>query len=163
MKVEKDKVVFISYTLASVEDSNQVVGQATEREPFAYIHGHEFALPALEQRLEGLSVGDLFDFVLTPEEGFGEYYEDNTVDYPLQAFKDQDYPTDALKIGEIVPLQDEDGYPLDGIITFMDDKIVTIDFNHPFAGRNLHYKGKVLGIRNATPEEILQGIVKGIH
>jgi FKBP-type peptidyl-prolyl cis-trans isomerase SlyD len=162
MKVEKDKVVFISYTLSSLEDNHQIVGQAPATEPFAYIHGHNFALPALEKRLEGLSVGETFDFVLSPEEGFGEYYEDNTIDYPLQAFKDQNYPEELLKIGEIVPLQDEDGYPLDGVITFIDDKIVTIDFNHPFAGRSLHYKGKILDIRDATPEEILQGIVKGI-
>jgi|JI8StandDraft_2_1071088.scaffolds.fasta_scaffold02582_5 FKBP-type peptidyl-prolyl cis-trans isomerase SlyD len=162
MKVEKDKVVFISYTLSSVEDNHQVVGQAPATEPFGYIHGHEFALPALEQRLEGLSKGDSFDFILTPEEGFGEYYDDNTIDYPRQAFTDQNYPEELLKVGEVVPLQDEDGYPLDGIITFIDDKIVSIDFNHPFAGRNLHYQGKVLDVRNATPDEILQGIVKGM-
>lgn len=162
MKIEKDKVVYISYTLSSVDDDHQIVGHAPATEPFAYIHGHEFALPALEQHLEGLSKGDSFDFILTPEQGFGEYYEENMVDYPLQAFKDQNYPEELLKIGEIVPLQDEDGYPLDGVITAIDDKVVTIDFNHPFAGRNLHYQGKVLDVRNATSEEILQGIVKGM-
>ncbi|KOY85760.1 hypothetical protein AD998_05965 [bacterium 336/3] len=162
MKIEKDKVVYISYTLSSVDDGHQVVGQAPATEPFAYIHGHEFALPALEKHLEGLSKDDSFDFILTPEEGFGEYYEDNMVGYPLQAFRDQNYPEELLKIGEIVPLQDEDGYPLDGVIISIDDEMVTIDFNHPFAGRNLHYQGKVLDVRNATSEEILQGIVKGM-
>ena len=162
MKVEKDNVVFISYTLSSVEDQ-QVVGQATASEPFGYIHGHQFALPALEEKLEGLQVGDTFDFILHPSEAFGEYYEDNTVQYPLKAFTDQNYPEELLAVGEIVPLQDEDGYPLDGVITAIDGEFVSIDFNHPLAGRVLHYQGKVLDVRAATAEELLQGVVKGIR
>jgi FKBP-type peptidyl-prolyl cis-trans isomerase SlyD len=162
MKVAKDQVVFISYTLSSVEDQ-QVIGHAPASEPFGYIHGHQFALPALEEKLEGLQAGDSFDFILHPDEAFGEYYEDNMVKYPLKAFLEQDYPQDLLQIGEIVPLQDEDGYPLDGIITEIDAESVTIDFNHPLAGRVLHYQGKVLDVRAATAEELLQGVVKGIQ
>jgi FKBP-type peptidyl-prolyl cis-trans isomerase SlyD len=162
MKVEKDNVVFISYVISSLDDQ-QVVGQATAAEPFGYIHGHQFALPALEERLEGLHVGDTFDFILHPDEAFGEYYEDNTVKYPIKAFRDQDYPEELLVVGEIVPLQDEDGYPLDGIITEIDSEFVHIDFNHPLAGKVLHYQGKILGIRPATAEELLQGVVKGIN
>lgn len=160
MKVEKDKVVFMSYTLESVEDK-EIVGQATSSEPFGYIHGHHFILPILESRIEGLSIGEHFDFQISSEEGFGEYYEDNIVKYPLQTFKDQDYPDQMIALGELVPMQDEEGYPIDGVITEIDGEFITIDFNHPFAGRSLRYQGVVVGIRDATADEILQGVVKG--
>lgn len=162
MKVEKDKVVFISYTLSSVEDQ-QVVGHAPASKPYGYIQGNGFVLPALEEKLEGLQVGDSFDFILHPSEAFGEYYEDNVVQYPIKAFQDQNYPQELLVVGEIVPLQDEEGYPLDGVITAIDEEFVTLDFNHPLAGRALHYQGKIIDVRAATAEELLQGIVKGIE
>jgi len=74
MKIEKDKVVFISYTLSSVTDQ-QVIEHIPASKPFGYIQGQNSTLPAFEEKMEGLEVGAEFDFILHQEEAFGEYYE----------------------------------------------------------------------------------------
>lgn len=162
MQVAKDKVVFITYTITSLDDQ-MVIEHIPASKPYGFLYGNHFVLPAMEEKLLGLAVGDSFDFILPPQEAFGEYDEEGVVVFPISEFLQSNFPQEYLKIGEIVPLQDEEGYPVDAVITEIDDEFVTLDFNHPLAGRTLHYQGKILDIREATTEELTQGIVKGFQ
>lgn len=161
MKVEKDKVVFIAYTITSLDDQT-VIEHVPEAKPYGFLCGSHFVLPAMEEKLFGLQTGDSFDFILPPQEAFGDYDEEGVMQYPIQELLDNHFPEEMLKVGEILPLQDEEGFPVDAVITEIDDEFVTLDFNHPLAGRTLHYQGKIVAIRDATPEELMQGVVKGI-
>ncbi|MCS6795774.1 MAG: peptidylprolyl isomerase [Raineya sp.] len=162
MQVAKDKVVFITYTITSLDDQ-MVIEHVPTSTPYGFLCGNHFVLPAMEEKLLGLSVGDSFDFILTPQEAFGDYDEEGVMQYSIEEFLENGFPQEMLKVGEIVPLQDEEGFPVDAVITEIDDEFVTLDFNHPLAGRTLHYQGKILDIRDATPEEIMQGVVKSIQ
>ncbi len=162
MQVSKDKVVFITYTITSLDDQT-VIEHIPPSKPYGFLYGNHFLLPAMEEKLLGLSVGDSFDFILPPQEAFGEYDEEGVVVFPISEFLQNNFPQEYLKVGEIVPLQDEEGYPVDAVITEIDSEFVTLDFNHPLAGRTLHYQGKILDIREATAEELNQGVVKGFQ
>lgn len=162
MQVAKDKVVFISYTITSLDDQ-MVIEHVPASTPYGFLYGNHFVLPAMEEKLLGLAVGDSFDFILPPQEAFGEYDEEGVVVFPISEFLQSNFPQEYLKVGEIVPLQDEEGYPVDAVITEIEGEFVTLDFNHPLAGRTLHYQGKILDIREATAEELTQGVVKGFQ
>ena len=70
MEIGTNKVVELSYEL---EVDGKIVDRAGEERPLDYIHGTKMLLPKFESELEGKTAGDLFEFTLTPEEGYGEY------------------------------------------------------------------------------------------
>ena len=159
MSIQKDKVVILSYTLKVA--TGQVVDKATEDQPFAYIHGLGNALPAFEERLEGLAPGADFDFVLSVEDGYGEYEDGYVRDFDINMFKGEGVPPDLLTVGNIIPMQDQYGNPLEGEIVEITNEAVTLDFNHPLAGEELHFSGRILEVRDATNEELQHGHVHG--
>ncbi len=157
MKIGNQKVVAISYTLRVA--NGQIVDEANTQRPFAYLHGAENVLPQFEANLAGLAVGDAFDFKLSAADGYGEYDEEFVHEFDRQMFAQ--VPADMLEIGRILPMQDQYGNPLDGEIVEIADTKIVLDFNHPLAGEELHFVGKVLNIREASTEEMQHGHVHG--
>ena len=60
----------------------------------------------------------------------------------------------VLKVGNTLPMSDDQGNTMNGKIVSYNNETVTMDFNHPLAGQSLHFSGEVLNVRQATPEEI---------
>lgn len=159
MKAAPDTVVKIAYELRT-EPQGQIMDSATKDAPFSFLFGHNNVLEQFEKNLEGLIAGNQFNFVLTPEQGYGEYEEEAVILLDKSVFShDGTIMEDLLFVGNIVPLQDQFGNPFQGRIVNLQDDTVTVDLNHPFAGKTLYFSGEVVEVREAHPVEIEHGHV----
>lgn len=159
MKAANDTVVKITYQLRT-EPNGEVMDAADETQPFTFLFGHSNVLDGFEKNLEGLIAGNQFNFELSATDGYGEYDTEAVVHLDKSVFAvDGVVQDDMLFVGNIVPLQDQHGNPFQGrVIEIADDK-VTIDLNHPFAGKPLFFSGTVLEVREANQVEIEHGHV----
>lgn len=159
MQISPNKVVSLSYTLKL--SSGEVADQTSEELPFTFIHGVGQTLASFDQNLEGLKAGDSFNFSLTSEEAYGNKEVGNIVELPKKIFSGPDVPPDLLTIGNLIPMQDQDGNPMDGRLMEVLDETVKMDFNHPLAGEALHFEGNIIEVREATADELDHGHVHG--
>lgn len=144
-------VVTMHYKLAL--DGGQVIDQSEGEEPLAYLHGAQNIVPGLEEALTGKSVGDSFDVSVPAEKGYGPRAEEAVQTVPRSAFPDGS----ALEAGVSFQATDQNDRPIMGTIEAVTDDTVTVDFNHPLAGRNLNFSIEVVGVRAATEEETSHG------
>ncbi len=160
MKVENNKVISVSYELRIKGKDGDIADLAYDDSPLNFIFGTGVMLPQFEENLSNLSVGDPFDFMISGEEGYGKRNEDYVSNMPKHVFE-QNGKIEAglLDIGNIIPMQDENGNHFEGKVVSMIDDIVRIDFNHPLAGEDLYFTGKILNIREATKQELDHGHV----
>lgn len=156
MKISTNKFVSLSYDLNVGEDEErELMERATEENPLEFIYGTNSMLEAFEKNLDGLTEGDSFDFVLAPDEAYGEYDDEAIVDLPRNIFEqDGKLNEEVIFEGNIVPMMDTNGNRLNGSVVEVKDDVVKMDFNHPLAGETLNFSGKVLAVRESTPEEI---------
>ncbi len=157
MNISKDKVVELEYELTVdgkiVDKTSDMTG------PLDYIHGEHMLLPKFESELEGLEPGDEFAFILSPAEGYGEYDPKHKFDIPKSSFEaDGVLREDLLQVGKVIPLLNSSGAVVQGKIDAISEDKVTMDFNHPMAGKTLNFKGKVLTVRDATEKELTEGL-----
>ncbi len=162
MKVGKNKVVTLTYTLRLDDNNGDIVQQVTEERPFVHLFGVGTLLPKFEENLEGLESEGEFEFGLTPADGYGEFTEEAILELEKKIFeRDGVIDEELLKIGNMITMQDQEGRPIDGrVLEIKDDKVI-MDFNHPLAGKNLHFSGVVIEVREATDEELSHGHVHG--
>ena len=152
--VAADTVVSIHYTLTL---EGQVVDSSDGREPLQYLHGHGNIVPGLESQIAGRRLGDRFNAEVAPEDGYGIHDPDRVVQAPRGAFPDDV----ELAPGMQFQTEDEDGDPMTVVVTAVGDEEVTIDTNHPLAGKTLSFDIQVAAIRAATSEELEHGHVHG--
>jgi len=158
MVIEKQKVVSVTYQLNVNETDGEVVETVNKDKPLTFLYGAGNMLEKFEENIQGLQQGDQFDFKIPSEEAYGQASEDAIVDLPLNVFEiEGEIDHDLLKIGNYIPMQDQQGNRLDGIVLEVGDEKVKMDFNHPLAGDDLFFKGEVLEVRDATHDEINQG------
>ena len=162
MKIENQKVVTLQYDLF-VDGENgteELMEKATAEAPLVYCHGEGMMLPAFEHAMEGLEDGASFDFRIPCEEAYGEYDTDGVLELDKTLFYNGDGEFDAERVfvGAIVPMNTADGQIINAQIAEITKDKVTIDLNHPLAGENLHFVGKVLNIR-----EVTEGELKALH
>lgn len=162
MKIEKNKVVSLTYNLRKDSHEGDMVESVNEEVPLEFIFGQGMMLQKFEENLTGMVQGDDFKFELTSQEAYGEYSNENVFDLPKKNFEiDGKIEDGVLAVGNIIPLQDQQGNRFDGTIKEVKDESVVMDFNHPMAGQSLFFTGKVIGIREATAEELDHGHVHG--
>lgn len=156
MKISQNKSVSLSYDLHVGEgDERELMERATPENPLQFIFGTNSMLPAFEKELDDLEEGAAFDFVLSPEDAYGEYVDENVVELPKNIFEvDGKIDEKVVFEGATLPMMDSNGNRLNGSVVAVGDNTVTMDFNHPLAGETLHFSGKVLDVKEATPEEI---------
>ncbi len=156
MEIRKNSVVSLSYTLTVEED---VVETVKADSPLKFIFGTGYLLPKFEENVLGKKVGDKFDFLLSAKEGYGEVSDDAIVELPKDMFMvDGKVEEGLLTLGNVLPMQDSDGNRLQGTIEEIKDDVIVMDFNHPLAGSELHFQGEVVEVREATPQELLDGL-----
>ncbi len=159
MQIDKNKVVSLTYTLTL--QNGEVADTATEQSPFVFIHGIGQTLPHFDHGLSGLKAGDEFGFEIEAEHAYGVSNEENKISVPREVFAGPDVPADVLQIGKMIPMQDNHGNPMNGIILGFDDKEVRLDFNHPLADQKLNFKGKIISVRESSADEQSHGHVHG--
>jgi FKBP-type peptidyl-prolyl cis-trans isomerase SlyD len=151
MKIAKDSVVSIEYRLHLGD--GEVVDESEPGEPLEYLHGHDEIVPGLEKALEGKSKGEALKIVVSPAEGYGDIDPDGIEEVPRSEF-----PADMeLRPGAILSATDEDDEETDFMVKEVKGDTIVVDFNHPFAGKTLHFEVKVQGVRAATKEELEHG------
>jgi len=154
MKIAKDKVVSIDYTLTN--DNGQVLDTSDGREPLAYLHGHGNIIPGLEEELTGKEAGDKMDVTVPPEKAYGARNEQLMV----QVDKSQFDPNVELKPGMEFQTQDQNGVHYFRLDKIMGDTVL-LDANHPLAGETLKFAVEIKDVREATKEELEHGHVHG--
>jgi FKBP-type peptidyl-prolyl cis-trans isomerase SlyD len=164
MKIDKDTVVSVEYHLSSSMQGGpeNLVEQTSPEHPFVFLYGGGNLLPDFENFLKGKTSGDAFDFRIEAVKGYGLPQEDYIVNIDKQAFfVDGKFDEGRVKVGNELQMNDHEGNVLVGIVTQIEEEKVTMDFNHPLAGHDLHFIGKVLEVRAASQEEIDHGHVHG--
>jgi FKBP-type peptidyl-prolyl cis-trans isomerase SlyD len=152
MKVEQNKVVSLSYRLEADGNEIEVV---TKEKPMQFMYGVGYLLPKFEKQIENMSAGDKFDFVLQAGEAYGEIDEQAIMELPKNIFEiDGKFDEQFVQIGKNIPMQDQDGNRLYGIVESIDNAAVTMNFNHPLAGCVLHFAGEIENVREASPEDL---------
>ena len=159
MKAAPNTVVKTTYELRT-EPNGEVRDAADEQNPFAFLFGYGNVLDHFEKNLAGLVAGNQFSFILAPEDGYGEYDEQAVVQLDKNIFSVEGVlQDDMLQVGNVVPLQDQNGNPFQGRIVNISDDKVTVDLNHPFAGKTLYFSGSVVEVREANQVELDHGHV----
>lgn len=156
MKVEKDKVVSLTYELTV---DGKTADKATEEKPLDYIHGNHMLLPKFEAEVDGLEPGGEFAFTLTPEEGYGVHDPSRIFNLPMESFMiDGRIPEGLLVEGRVIPMMNQNGQIVQGTVAGFEGDAVKMDFNHPMAGKTLNFTGKVVSVRDATEKELTEGL-----
>ncbi len=162
MVVSKDKMVSVIYELKYDDADAQLIEKVENDNPLTFLFGTGKMLEHFEKNLQGLSSGDLFNFKLTSDEAYGPVTEQAIVEVPMQAFEvDGKVDQELVKLGNTIPMMDSYGNRLHGIVLEITDSQVKMDFNHPLAGEDLHFKGKVVEVRDAKPEELTESCSSG--
>lgn len=158
MTQKSNKYIKAQYQLFDATNNlNQLIEETSEECPFDFVSGLNMLLPEFEQQLEPLCNGDHFDFLLTPEQAYGEYVPARVLDLDKQLFTvNGHFDAQHVHIDAIVPLQNADGQRFNGRVMAITDDKVKVDLNHPLAGKTLHFVGQILEIHDATGEEITQ-------
>jgi FKBP-type peptidyl-prolyl cis-trans isomerase SlyD len=116
-------------------------------------------LEDFEKAIMACEVDGTFDFTIPADRAYGEYDDESVIDLPKNIFEiDGKIDDKILFEGNIVPLQDNEGNRINASVVSVGTDTVTVDLNHPLAGENLHFVGKVLVKREASMEEIQQAM-----
>ena len=156
MKIELNKVVEFAYEL---EIDGVVVDKTTVEKPLDYIHGTGSLLPKLEEHIEGMEPGATFDVTLAPEDAYGEVDPSRVLDLPKAAFEvNGEIREDLLVPGNTIPMLNSMGAVIPGVVLEVSEDSVKMDLNHQMAGKTLRFTGEVLTVREATEQELTEGL-----
>lgn len=152
MKTEQNKMVGVDYKLTV---DGQIADQSRPGQPLEFIFGTGMLLPKFEEAILGKEPGDKVAFTLEPKDGYGEVIAEAIVDLPKTIFMvDGKLAEDILFVGSQVPMSDNQGNRMMGIVKEVGDETVKMDFNHPMAGKTLNFDVEVISVRDVTPEDL---------
>jgi FKBP-type peptidyl-prolyl cis-trans isomerase SlyD len=144
--IEKNVVVTLDYSL-------EVEGKEVDSGPIQFLHGHGNIISGLENKIEGMQIGETKEVHVKAEDAYGQYDPDLEIDLPQSTF-----PEDFnIQLGRPMRLQDNEGRVFTGVAIAISDDMVKMNLNHPLAGKDLLFKTKVKNLRAATEEEIERG------
>ena len=155
MALIANKVVTFNYTLKDTEGN--LLDSTKNDGPFSFITGSMQVLPRLEEALSSMIIGSKKSIKLTATDAYGEYDEG-----AIQKVKRNLFPEEAeLEIGKTYFGHSPEGQHIQFVITEIENEDITVNFNHPLAGKDLEFDVHLLDVRDATPEEISHGHVHG--
>lgn len=155
MKIAKDTVVSLTYELTDVDG---VLLEKIEQ-PVSYLHGgYDGIFPVVEEALHGKDVGAQCSITMQPDDAFGEYEHELVRVEPRGMFPEN--VAVGMQFEGGAEGADDDDYMLYTVLE-VSDKEVTVDGNHPLAGKVLQFACTVTGVRPATAEELEHGHVHG--
>ena len=156
MQITKDKVVTFHYSLSELDGPE--VESNNNSHPMAYLHGHKNILPGLEEAMEGKSTNDEFEVTLAPDQAYGPVREGAIQKVPVKHLVSKHK---RLLPGTLVKVNTDQG-PRDASVVKAGKFMVTLDMNHPFAGKTLVFNITIKEIRDASAEEIAHGHAHGV-
>lgn len=157
MPIGANKVVTIHYTLK--DESGNLLDSTQGTSPFSFLTGHDQVIPKLEEEIETMLIGGKKNILISAEDAYGEYRDDL-----VHQINKENFPPDVeLEVGMQFVTSAPDGTQMPFAIKQIDGDLVTIDFNHPLAGKNLEFEVELVDVRDATEEELSHGHVHGPH
>jgi FKBP-type peptidyl-prolyl cis-trans isomerase SlyD len=154
MQIANNTVVTIDYTLK--DDDQSVLDTSQGQEPLSYIHGIGNLIPGLEKALAGKSEGDRMEVTIAPDEAYGERDDELLQAIPRERFE----RADEIQVGMQFHTQSDEGMQVVTVVDVDGDNI-TIDGNHSLAGKTLHFDVRIVGVREASAEEVSHGHAHG--
>jgi len=151
-RVKNDLVVAMDYSL-SVD--GKVIDSSAEREPLEFLQGHGNIIPGLEREILGMKIAESKEVVVSPTEGYGETEEDAFMEVPTNQFPE----TIPIEVGTEIQIENEEGEPAYARIDKIENNVALLNFNHPLAGKELHFSIKIVSLRDPSEEEIKHGHV----
>jgi FKBP-type peptidyl-prolyl cis-trans isomerase SlyD len=155
-KVTDGQVVSMEYTLRV---DGKVIDSSASGDPLEYLHGAANIIPGLEREMDGMLIGESKNVLVVAEDGYGEVDEEAFLEAPRSEFP-EDMP---LKPGLEMELTGPDGNPMYARVERVEGETVVLNMNHPLAGKELNFDVKVVGLRDATDEEMEHGHAHGAH
>ncbi|MDB4058095.1 peptidylprolyl isomerase [Candidatus Thioglobus sp.] len=143
---------FVELTYRIIDQSNGEVIEQVE-EPLGYVQGDNSLLfNQVTKELEGKCVGDEVEILLKAEDAFGKKADELIFTDDIN-----NVPMEYRFIGASVTMQNDKGGTKDFIVSSIEDGKLTIDGNHPLAGKDIIFYVEILSIREATADEIIEG------
>ncbi|MBK8701695.1 MAG: peptidylprolyl isomerase [Saprospiraceae bacterium] len=163
MTIQQNAVVSLHYALKEGSAEGELIEETFGGEPLQFIFGVGQMISGFEQNLSGKNAGDSYSFLLSPEEAYGPLDQEAIVEVPIDNFADENGQVnrDFLIVGAPIHMSDEDGHNYRGIIDEVKLQTVLVNFNHPMAGKSLHFSGEIIEVREATESELDHGHVHG--
>jgi FKBP-type peptidyl-prolyl cis-trans isomerase SlyD len=154
LTVQDGQIVSMDYTL---HVDGEIIDASEENEPLEFLQGAGNIIPGLENALYGMSIGESKQVTVAAGEGYGELDTEAFADVPRD-----DFPSEIpLEEGLEIEVTDQAGNPMYARVDCFDDETVTLDFNHPLAGKTLNFEVKIVALRAASPEELEHGHAHG--
>lgn len=153
MIISENAAVLFHYTLTDEEGTQ--LDSSKGKEPLAYLHGHKNIIPGLEQAMEGKQAGDVMVVNVEAADAYGEIQEQMIQEVPRKTFQ-----ADDITVGMRFEAQTPNG-PVSVVVTGVTEETVTVDGNHPLAGKELNFDVRIDTVREATEEELTHGHVHG--
>lgn len=155
-KVQDGHIVSMEYTLRV---DGEIIDSSESTDPIEFLQGAGNIIPGLESQIYDMAIGDSKEVLVASQDGYGDVDEDAFADVPRNQF-----PSDIpLEPGIELQVRDESGHVMNARIDKVEVETVRLDFNHPLAGRELHFSVTISGIREATEEELEHGHAHGEH
>ena len=146
-EVQHGAQVEVAYTLRANGPEGEELETCQEESPFVFRIGAEEALEAFEKALVGKRVGEPFELTIACDDAYGEETDEAVLSLPKETFMvDGKLDEDVMQAGEVVPLSDDEGNEIVGMVVEVKADAVLVDFNHPLAGLDLHFEGVVVGV-----------------
>ncbi|CAI8318916.1 MAG: FKBP-type peptidyl-prolyl cis-trans isomerase SlyD [Cellvibrionales bacterium UBA7375] len=151
MNIQNNSAVSFHYKLT--DDDGISIDSSEGKEPLGYLHGAGNIIPGLEKALEGKTIGDSLTVAVTAAEGYGEVQKELIQEVAKEAFQG----VDNIEVGMQFEAQTGQGGTVPVTVIAVTDEIVTVDGNHPLAGKNLNFDVTIEEVREASEEELARG------
>lgn len=150
MKISEGKQVKVEYKLRLESFDGELVEETRENEPEVFVVGDDSMLDIFEKQLIGKEAGEDFSIEISAQDAFGDYDPEALIEFTEEEFYELVGEDEGdFELGAYFPMEDDDGNQYDGFITEMEENRIVIDFNHPLAGENLFFTGKVIEVSDA--------------
>ena len=155
MIIDKNTVAQVAYKIHANSRDGELIEFADESNPRSMIFGYEKVIPGFEANMMGKEAGSDIDFELNPDQAFGEYKTEMIVKVTKQAFMvDGVLREELLYLGNEISMMDNQGNPVRGKVVEVNEGDISMDFNHPLAGKKLFITGNIISVRGITQEDL---------
>lgn len=161
MSNQSNTVISLHYNLTKDTVSGELIESTEGKEPLVFLSGMGQMIPEFEAQVANLEEGATFSFGIKAENAYGKRVEEALIELPIDMFMQEGKLMEAVAVGNILPMQNQEGQVQPGKVLAINDNSVNLDMNHPLAEQDLHFQGSILSVRPATKEELEHGHVHG--
>ncbi|NCA86314.1 MAG: hypothetical protein EOM83_12190 [Clostridia bacterium] len=154
MVIDKNSKVTFTFEMKIGNADGEKIQQFEKSAPMTVVIGQGNLLEPFEQQLIGLKAGDDFEFVLLHSDTYGPYREEAVHRYVRTTLlTDNDLDEDDIEEGMYIPIETPEGLEFSGLVAEITPDAVTVDFNHPLAGKDLFFKGNILKVSEPADQK----------